>query len=156
MQQWHIKKISRLTTLFATNVTWYDLVQKWSFLQWRRSHFKWSSRSTFHNGICSISEMTREVQFHEISRICGVWLVRKTRFHSLKGWKWTLKKGRPYHVVLLIVSMSNYTVWTPYKNPWYDFSKEFRKPEPCEKMGRIPWCKRPLQMCEIQHQNTHH
>ena len=37
--------------------------------------------------------------------------------------------------MVLIVSMSNYTVLTPYENQWYDFNKEFRKPDPCENWG---------------------
>ena len=36
---------------------------------------------------------------------------------------------------MLIVSMSNYKVLTPYENPLYDFVKEFCKPEPCENWG---------------------
>ena len=133
-----ISKISRLTTLFAADVTWYDLVQKWSFCQWWCSHFKLSSRScvpTLHNGIYRVSEMTHEVWYHEISRICGVRLVPKNRFHWREGSKWTFKKGRSYRVVVLIVSMSKYTILTPYENPSFDFNKEFRKPEPCEYWG---------------------
>ena len=40
-----MSKISGLTTIFATDVTWYDLSHKWSFCQWWRCHFKWSSWS---------------------------------------------------------------------------------------------------------------
>ena len=56
-------------------------------------------------------------------------------FHWLEGWKWTSKKGRPYRVVVLMVSMSNYTVLTSYENPQYDFNKEFRKLDPCKNWG---------------------
>ena len=114
-----ISQISGLTSLFVTDVTWYDLVQKF-FCQWWRSHFRWSSRShfpTFHNSIYRVSEMTPEVIYREISRICGVRLVPKNRFYWLEGWKWTFKAGRPYRVVALIVNMSNYTFLTPCKNP---------------------------------------
>ena len=59
-----ISKISGLKTLFATGVTLYDLVKKWSFCQQGRSQFEWSSGSrvqAFHNGIYRVSEITYEV-----------------------------------------------------------------------------------------------
>ena len=56
-------------------------------------------------------------------------------FHWLQGWKYTFKEGRPYRVMVLMVNMSIYTVLTPYENQWYDFNKEFCKPDPCENWG---------------------
>ena len=53
-------------------------------------------------------------------------------------WKLPFQKERPYSVVVLIVSMSNYTELTPHDDRYYDFSKKFRKTEPCEKLDRVP------------------
>ena len=63
----------RINDIIYNWFTWYDLVQKWPFCQWWCSHFKWSS-------------------YYDISIICGVWLIPKSRFHWLKSWKWTFKK----------------------------------------------------------------
>ena len=37
--------------------------------------------------------------------------------------------------MLLMLIMSIYTVLTPYENQWYDFNKEFCKPDLCENRG---------------------
>ena len=37
--------------------------------------------------------------------------------------------------MVLMVSMSIYTVLTPYENQWYDFNKEICKPDPYENWG---------------------
>ena len=65
--------------------------------------------------------------------MCGVRMAPKKSFSLTTKWKWQFKKGRPESVVVLIVSMSNYTDLTRYDNREYVFSKIFNKKDPCEK-----------------------
>ena len=51
-----------------------------------------------------------------------------TRFQESVAFNW-------YWKMVLMVSMFIYTVLTPYENQWYDFNKEFCRPDPCENWG---------------------
>ena len=106
-----MSKINGLATVFATDTTWYDSVQKRCFFRCRRSAFKWSSRSripTFLNGIYGFDEMT-----HAISIICGVRMVPKNRL-CWQVRKWAFQKRRLYIAMVLFVSVSNYTALKAY------------------------------------------
>ena len=120
-------KISRLATLFAT-VTWHDFVQ---------------------NGISANAGLPTSINHHDhvfqlfimSFTVSAEWCIKCNimRFKESVSFAWYQnfnfifrlkmdKEGRWYSVVVFVVSMSNYTVLTPYDNHWYDLNNKFAKP----------------------------
>ena len=87
---------SGLSPIFATAVTWHDLVQKWSFSECRRSNCKWSSRSRVPTFIMALMVSVNWHMTYESARF--QWSVAfENSFSLTKCWKMAIQEMTPIY-----------------------------------------------------------
>ena len=129
MQQWHIK-----------NKQINDIICKWCYIIWFSPEMDFMPMVEFLLQVTITITCSNHSWWHLSCQWNDAWSVISCDFKNLwrsigteksfsltRRLKWTFKKGRSYRSVVLIVSMSNYTVLSPYENPLDDFNKEFHK-----------------------------
>ena len=118
MQRWHIKN-NRIS----------NIIYNWCYMMWLSSEIVFlpmpvPQLQVIINVTCpNFSYWHLWCQWNDVWSIIS-WNFNYVRcssgtenhFNWIQGGKWPSKKGRPYSVVVLIVSMSNYTDLTPYDN----------------------------------------